>query len=334
MELISILPRIFSMLRRTTSIPTPRPERSVTFSAVEKPAAKMRSKISRSSRFSSARIIPRSIAFLRIFAAFKPRPSSSIWMTMKPPWWKARSVIVPAAGLPAATRASGISMPWSAELRIMWTSGSLNSSTMLRSSSVSSPSSERTISFPCWRARSRTSRDIFWKVLRIGTIRSDIAVRWRSEVMPRSWPRQRERWALVIALSSGFCTTIDCAMTSSPTRSMRPSSLTVSTRTMPDPTAGAEACWLAAGFLAAGAAGAARAARTAAGPAEAGSLRAGSAWWNGVGASKMAADSASTAAATAAGACGVAGVCGAAGTGVTAAGEAAAGADEPAARRE
>ena len=37
---ISTLPRSFSMLRRTTSIPTPRPERSVTFSAVENPGAK------------------------------------------------------------------------------------------------------------------------------------------------------------------------------------------------------------------------------------------------------------------------------------------------------
>ncbi len=39
---ISTRPLIDSMLRRTTSMPTPRPETSVTFSAVEKPGAKMR----------------------------------------------------------------------------------------------------------------------------------------------------------------------------------------------------------------------------------------------------------------------------------------------------
>ena len=40
-DLSSILPPIFSMLLRTTSMPTPRPETLVTFSAVEKPALKM-----------------------------------------------------------------------------------------------------------------------------------------------------------------------------------------------------------------------------------------------------------------------------------------------------
>jgi hypothetical protein len=45
-EEISILPRSFSMLRFTTSMPTPRPETAVTFSAVEKPGAKMKLRIS------------------------------------------------------------------------------------------------------------------------------------------------------------------------------------------------------------------------------------------------------------------------------------------------
>ena len=40
---MSTLPRSFSMLRRTTSMPTPRPETSLTTSAVEKPAAKINS---------------------------------------------------------------------------------------------------------------------------------------------------------------------------------------------------------------------------------------------------------------------------------------------------
>jgi len=43
---ISIFPRRRSMLRRTTSMPTPRPETAVTFSAVEKPGAKIRARMS------------------------------------------------------------------------------------------------------------------------------------------------------------------------------------------------------------------------------------------------------------------------------------------------
>ena len=44
----STVPPIFSMFVFTTSSPTPRPETLVTFSAVEKPARKMRLVISRS----------------------------------------------------------------------------------------------------------------------------------------------------------------------------------------------------------------------------------------------------------------------------------------------
>ena len=45
---ISIVPRIASTLRRTMSIPTPRPETSVTSRAVEKPGARMSARISAS----------------------------------------------------------------------------------------------------------------------------------------------------------------------------------------------------------------------------------------------------------------------------------------------
>jgi hypothetical protein len=108
---ISILPRIRSMLRRTTSIPTPRPERSVIVSAVENPGAKIRSNTSRSSRCSSGLSSPRSTALARIRSGFSPRPSSWISMTMKPPRWKARSVMVPAGGLPCATLSACVSIP-------------------------------------------------------------------------------------------------------------------------------------------------------------------------------------------------------------------------------
>jgi hypothetical protein len=44
----SISPRNASTFRRTTSMPTPRPERSLTESAVENPASNTRFRISRS----------------------------------------------------------------------------------------------------------------------------------------------------------------------------------------------------------------------------------------------------------------------------------------------
>ena len=57
------------------------------------------------------------------------------------------------------------------------------SSTTLRSSSVSSPASTRSIGLPDFLLRSRTRRAIFWNVWRIGTMRIDIALRCRSLVM-------------------------------------------------------------------------------------------------------------------------------------------------------
>ena len=51
--------------------------------------------------------------------------------------------------------------------------------------------------------------------------------------MPRSCPRLRASCSLATACRSEFWVTIDWAMTSSPTRSMRPSSLAVSTRIRP-----------------------------------------------------------------------------------------------------
>jgi hypothetical protein len=45
-------------------MPTPRPETEVTFSAVEKPAAKMRAKVSSRERTAPAAMTPFSTAFL------------------------------------------------------------------------------------------------------------------------------------------------------------------------------------------------------------------------------------------------------------------------------
>ena len=75
-----------------------------------------------------------------------PAPSSATSTTTWPLSWRARRVRTPSAGLPAALRASGASMPWSTELRTRWVSGSLTASSRVLSSSVSRPSiSRRTV---------------------------------------------------------------------------------------------------------------------------------------------------------------------------------------------
>ena len=68
-------------------------------------------------------------------------------MTILPERWKAFSVITPSSGLPAASRTSGASMPWSAALRIRCVNGSPSNSSMLLSISVSSPCISRRICF-------------------------------------------------------------------------------------------------------------------------------------------------------------------------------------------
>ena len=60
-------------------------------------------------------------------------------MTTLPPAWRAAISTVPTRGLPAATRSSGCSRPWSSALRTRCTSGSPSASTTVRSSSVSLP---------------------------------------------------------------------------------------------------------------------------------------------------------------------------------------------------
>jgi hypothetical protein len=86
----------------TTSMPTPRPETSVTTSAVEKPGAKIRPRPRRRSSLSGASM-PRSRALASSFSRFRPLPSSRTSMTMLPPWWLATSVMVPCSGLPLAS---------------------------------------------------------------------------------------------------------------------------------------------------------------------------------------------------------------------------------------
>ena len=85
----SMVPPIFSMLVRTTSMPTPRPETAVTASAVEKPGLKMNCWIccSVSWATSASVVIWFLSAFCLIFSTLRPLPSSPISMMMCPPSW-------------------------------------------------------------------------------------------------------------------------------------------------------------------------------------------------------------------------------------------------------
>ena len=58
-DLMSMVPPIWSILVRTTSMPTPRPETEVTAAAVEKPGAKMNLWIWASVIFSSSASVTR-----------------------------------------------------------------------------------------------------------------------------------------------------------------------------------------------------------------------------------------------------------------------------------
>ena len=71
-----MLPPSSSTLRFTTSMPTPRPEISVAWSWVEKPARKIRLPTASSDSCSSAPISPRSRALARMRSRFRPPPSS------------------------------------------------------------------------------------------------------------------------------------------------------------------------------------------------------------------------------------------------------------------
>jgi hypothetical protein len=87
MDFRSTVPPICSMLARTTSMPTPRPEILVILAAVEKPGIKIRLPISLSdfAAASASLASPCSTALARIRAISRPRPSSAISMMMWPP---------------------------------------------------------------------------------------------------------------------------------------------------------------------------------------------------------------------------------------------------------
>src|SRR6266567_1108312 len=116
---ISTMPETAAMLFLTTSIPTPRPEMSLTLSLVEKPGRKSRSRASRSETASTAEINPFSNALRFTLSSSIPLPSSSTSMTTWLPFWKEDSLMVPLSSFPCRTRSSGVSIPWSMEFLMM-----------------------------------------------------------------------------------------------------------------------------------------------------------------------------------------------------------------------
>ena len=183
-----MLPPIDSIFSRTTSMPTPRPETEVTLAAVEKPGANMyRHRTSLDMRASSASVArPSASALARMRSTSRPRPSSVISMVMLPASCDAETRIEPVSGLPAARRCSGVSMPWSAQLRIMCVSGSRMSSISWRSSSVSEPSDVSSIFFSRSAESSRTRRGRFAKRRPMGCMRARMTLSCKSLVRDES----------------------------------------------------------------------------------------------------------------------------------------------------
>ena len=125
-------------------------------------------------------------------------------------------------------------MPWSMALRMMWVSGSTIRSTIDLSSSVSAPATFSSMLLPSSLERSRTMRGKRWKTSPTGTMRSPMADSRRrsrsSERTVRDASHSRAPSACAAMRDEAP------AITSSPTRSIRESSLSASTRTMRLPT--------------------------------------------------------------------------------------------------
>ena len=173
-DLTSMVPPIWSMLVRTTSMPTPRPETLVTVAAVEKPGAKMNLWICASVIFSSSASVARPFCDrlgldpLGVEAAAVVGDADDDVAALVI-GGEADGALLRLAG--GAARSAGVSRPWSAELRTMWVSGSLIRSSTWRSSSVSAPCISSSICLPSSAERSRTMRGSFCQALPIGCMR-------------------------------------------------------------------------------------------------------------------------------------------------------------------
>ena len=149
-ETTSTVPPSDSMVARTASMPTPRPEISDTDAAVESPAWKISAATCSGGRSSATWCgsRPASTARRRTASRSIPAPSSrtSIWIMSRSR--RASISMRPASGLPASRRAAGASRPWSTALRSRCTSGSASRSRIERSSSSSAPRSATSTCLP------------------------------------------------------------------------------------------------------------------------------------------------------------------------------------------
>ena len=219
-------------------MPTPRPDTSLTASAVEKPGAKISAQTSASSRLSGA-CRPRSRALASSRWRDRPRPSSRTSMTIEPPWCDAASVSRPVSGLPAARRSAGVSMPWSMLLRTRCISGSVIFSIMPLSSSVASPCVTSSSCLPILAASSRSMRGKRLKTTDTGIMRMAIAASCSARVWRCSSASAADScsWAAGCSVAQP-CASIDSAVISSPTRLMSSSTLSTGTRSVPASPAG------------------------------------------------------------------------------------------------
>ena len=171
----------------TTSIPTPRPDIWVTFSAVLKPACIINCMISWSEISSSALITPRSIAFLLTASTLIPPPSSLTFKTRYPLSRESLRLIFPVSGLLAAKRLSLDSMPWSTAFLSICSSGATIFSSTFRSNSPSTLNASSLTDFP-------TSALICLTILlkrginrAIGTMRVRVKPSWISVPILACW---------------------------------------------------------------------------------------------------------------------------------------------------
>ena len=103
--------------------------------------------------------------------------------------------------------------------------GSLMVSTMVLSTSVSSPTNTNRAFLFNFLLISRTTRFIFWNVADTGTIRRDMETSCSSSVSLRSWRADLVKVSSLSPFRSGEAVTMDSVMTISPTRAIKVSSL-------------------------------------------------------------------------------------------------------------
>ena len=152
-------------------MPTPRPLARSASSRVENPGAHRSASSVAASGVVSGVGRPAARARFATASASIPLPSSLISIVTISPAVDALSVIVPSGGLPAATRAAGVSIPWLTAFRTRCRTGSIMRSIRYLSISVAWPCSSSVTFLSFSRARSRTTKGMRRKISPIGTRR-------------------------------------------------------------------------------------------------------------------------------------------------------------------